>query len=77
MANQENGNVKQMKIRLPMYLFRQLELDAEAHGEEPSTRARHILGDALMGVDVSSDAEQARIREMVEGNRAKIRKPRG
>jgi len=25
MANQENGNVKQMKLRLPMSLFRQLE----------------------------------------------------
>lgn len=74
MANQENGNIKQMKLRLPMSLFRQLEIDAANHGEEPSTRARHILMDELMSIDVSTDEEKARIKRMVEENWAKINK---
>ena len=73
MANQENGNVKQMKLRLPMFMFRQLEIDAERHGEEPSTRARHILGDALMEIDVNTEEERERIKMMVEANWEKIR----
>lgn len=77
MANQENGNIKQMKLRLPMFMFRQLQIDAEARGEEPSTRARHILGDALMGIDVSSEEEKAKIREMVDANWAKINGKKG
>lgn len=74
MANQESGNVKQMKLRLPMSLFRQLEIDAGNHNEEPSTRARHILVDALMGIDVSTPAEREIIKRMVEENWAKINK---
>lgn len=74
MANQENGSVKQMKLRLPMSLFRQLEIDASKHGESPSTRARHILVDQLMDIDVSSPKEQARIKQMIEDNWAKINK---
>lgn len=74
MASQENGNIKQMKIRLPMTLFRQLEIDAERHNEEPSTRARHILVDSLMSIDISSDEEKEKIRRMVEENWAKINK---
>ena len=74
MANQESGKIKQMKLRLPMSLFRQLEIDAKNHGEEPSTRARHILIDQLMHIDVSSPEEQAIIKKMVEDNWAKINK---
>lgn len=74
MPNQENGNIKQMKLRLPMSLFRQLEIDAAKHCEEPSTRARHILVDALMSIDVSSKEEKENIRLMVEANWAKINK---
>lgn len=74
MANQESGNVKQMKVRLPMSLYRQLEKDAEEHHEETSTRARHILADALMDIDVSTPEERAIIKKMVEANWAKIRK---
>lgn len=76
MANQENGNIKQMKLRIPMSLFRQLEIDAAKHNhnEEPSTRARHILMDNLMNVDVSTPEEQATIKAMVEANWAKINK---
>ena len=74
MANQENGNIKHMKLRVPMSLFRQLQIDANNHNEEPSTRARHILVDALMGVDVSSPEEKEIIRRMVEENWAKINK---
>ena len=74
MANQENGNIKQMKIRLPMKLFRQLEIDAKQHSEEPSTRARHILGDALMAIDVETPEERKIIKAMIEANWAKIRK---
>lgn len=74
MASQENGNIKQMKIRMPMSLFRQLEIDAANHREEASTRARHILIDALMGIDVSTPEEKEIIRRMVEENWAKINK---
>ena len=74
MSNQENGNIKQMKLRLPMSLFRQLQIDAKKHNEEPSTRARHILCDSLMSIDVSTPEERAIIKKMVEDNWAKIRK---
>lgn len=74
MANQESGNVKQMKLRLPMSLFRQLQIDAAKHNHEPSTHARHLLVDALMDIDVSSPEEQAKIAEMVRENWAKINK---
>ena len=33
MANQESGKIKQLKLRLPMAVFRQLEIDAEHHGD--------------------------------------------
>jgi hypothetical protein len=74
MANQENGNIKQMKLRIPMSLFRQLEIDAANHNEEPSTRARHILIDQLMHIDVSTPEEKAIIKQMVDANWAKINK---
>ena len=74
MANQESGRIKQMKIRMPMELFRQLEIDAEQHHEECSTRARHILGDSLMHIDVSTPEEKEIIKKMVEANWAKIKK---
>ncbi len=73
MANQESGKVKQMKLRMPMEVFRQLQIDAENHGEEPSTRARHILCDALMSIDVSTPEEREIIKKMIEANWAKIR----
>lgn len=72
MANQENGKIKQLKLRMPMQMYRQLELDAGNHGEKPATRARHILGDALMTIDVSTPEEQARIKQMIAANWAKI-----
>lgn len=74
MASQENGKIKQLKLRIPMAMFRQLEIDAEKHGDKPATRARHILGDQLMTIDVSTPEEQARIKAMVEENWEKIRK---
>lgn len=73
MAHQENGKVKHLKIRVPMALYRQLEIDASAHSEDPSTRARHILADQLMDIDVSTPEEQAKIKSMIENNWAKIR----
>ena len=72
MANQENGKIKQLKLRIPMEMFRQLEIDADRHQEKPATRARHIIGDALMSIDVSDPHEQARIRRMIEENWTKI-----
>lgn len=62
MANQESGKIKQLKLRLPMAVYRQLEIDAEHHCDRPATRARHILGDALMSIDVSTPEEQERIK---------------
>ena len=72
MANQESGKIKQMKLRIPMQVFRQLQIDATAHNEEPSTRARHILSDALMNIDVSTPEEREIIRQMIAANWAKI-----
>lgn len=72
MANQESGKIKQLKLRLPMEMYRQLEIDAENHGEKPATHARHILGDVLMTIDVSTPEEQERIKQMIEANWAKI-----
>lgn len=72
MANQESGKIKQLKLRLPMEVYRQLEIDAENHGDKPATHARHILGDALMSIDVSTPEEQERIKRMVAENWAKI-----
>lgn len=74
MANQESGKIKQMKLRIPMWLYRQLEIDSANHNESPSTRARHILVDGLMHIDVSSPEEQERIKVMIEENWQKIRK---
>ena len=55
-----------------MEMYRQLEIDAENHSEKPATHARHILGDALMAIDVSTPEEQERIKQMIEVNWAKI-----
>lgn len=74
MANQESGKIKQLKLRLPMEMFRQLEIDAENHSDKPATRARHILGDALMSIDVSTPEERERIKHMIDENWAKINK---
>ena len=77
MANQENGKIKQLKLRLPMEMYRQLEIDAANRGDKPATRARHILGDALMSIDVSTPEERKRIRKMIEENWAKINSRKG
>lgn len=74
MSCQENGNVKQLKLRIPMAMYRQLEIYAESKNEKPATSARHILGDCLMDIDVSSDEEKSRIAQMVNENWAKINK---
>ncbi len=76
MANQENGEVKQLKLRIPMELYVQLEIDAAVHNEPPATRARHILGDQLMNVPLSAAAKE-RVKELVAQNWAKIRKGEG
>ena len=72
MANQENGKIKQLKLRIPMEMYRQLEIDAQKHDEKPATRARHILGDALMSIDVSTPEERELVRQMIEENWTKI-----
>jgi hypothetical protein len=67
--NQESGNIKQLKLRIPMELFVQLEQDAELHSEKPATRARHILSDALMKVKPNPE----RVKELKAANWAKIK----
>ena len=67
---QENGNIKQLKLRIPMQLYVQLEQDAVKHSEKPATRARHILFDALLQERPDPD----RVKELVAENWAKIRK---
>lgn len=73
MSNQENGAVKQMKLRIPMQLFVQLEKDAAAHNETASARARHILVDQLMNVPLTK-ADHEHLKELIAENWAKIRK---
>ena len=72
MANQESGRIKQFKLRIPMELYQQLVKDAEYHREAPSTRARHILSDSLIDVELTAD-DRAAIDRMVAENWAKIR----
>ncbi|MBP5545212.1 MAG: hypothetical protein ILM98_14140 [Kiritimatiellae bacterium] len=72
MSNQENGAIKQLKLRIPMPMFQQLVKDAAQHAEPPATRARHILGDALMDVELT-DADKAEIKRLIAENWAKIR----
>jgi len=73
MANQENGEVKQLKLRIPMELYVQLEIDAAAHNEPPATRARHILGDQLMNIPLTK-ADKKHLDELINANWARIRK---
>lgn len=72
MSNQESGEIKQLKLRIPMAMFQQLVKDARKHREPPATRARHILGDALMGIELT-DKDKAEIKRLVDENWAKIR----
>lgn len=71
--NQENGSIKQMKLRIPMELFYQLSVDAKYHREPPSTRARHILIDALMHVDISSASSKQEIKRLTDLNWKKLK----
>ena len=63
MSHQENGRIKHLRLRMPMELYWQLKKDAENHNEPPATRARHILCDTLMDINLTkkdySDIEQA------------------
>lgn len=74
MANQESGRIKQLKLRIPMAMYRQLEIYAERKSEKPATSARHIIGDALMDIDVSTPEEKERVAQMIRDNWAKINK---
>lgn len=64
MSNQESGKIKQMKLRIPMQMYAQLEVYAASKGEKPATTARHILGDALIGIPVNPN----RLKELIEKN---------
>lgn len=72
MSNQENGHIKQLKLRIPMEMYQQLIKDADFHKEPPATRARHILGDALMDIELTPE-DLEKIKAMVDANWAKIR----
>ena len=73
MAEQENGEVKQLKLRIPMQVFVQLEKSAATHNEKPATRARHILVDELMDIALDEN-DKEHLRQLIEENWAKIRK---
>jgi len=73
MSNQENGRIKQLKLRMPMELYWQLKKDAKAHNEPPATRARHILCDALMAIPLTK-ADYTAIAKAIELNWQTIRK---
>lgn len=48
--HQESPNIKQMKLRIPMQLFYQIEKDAKAHGTTTSEWARFQLAKAEAGI---------------------------
>ena len=72
MSHQENGRVRHFKLRMPMELYWQLRKDAEAHNVPPATRARHILCDALMDVNLTP-ADYKNIELAIKENWRKIR----
>ena len=72
MSNQENGRIKHLMLRVPMELYWQLRKDAEYHRLPPATRARHILYDALMDVELT-EKDYADIAKAIEENWRKIR----
>lgn len=75
--DQESGKIKQLKLRIPMAAFVQLEQDAAEHNEKPATRARHILCDAVM----YQVPDPVRVKELIAKNWEIInnskRKPKG
>ncbi len=71
--NQESGRIKQLKLRVPMELFQQLVKDAAFHREPPATRARHILADALIDVELTEE-DKKEVARLIAENWAKIRK---
>lgn len=73
MSEQESGEVKQLKLRIPMAVFVQLEKSAAYHNEKPATRARHILVDQLMDITLD-EKDREHLRQLIEQNWAKIRK---
>ena len=72
MSHQENGRIKQLRLRMPMELYWQLIKDAEAHNLPPATWARHILCDALMDVQLTQQDYQ-KIEQAIKENWRKIR----
>ena len=72
MSHQENGRVKHIRLRVPMELYWQLKKDAEAHNEPPATRARHILCDALLDVELTQE-DYDEIERAIEDNWKKIK----
>ena len=72
MSHQENGRIKHFRLRMPMELYWQLVKDADAHNEPPATRARHILCDALMDVQLTS-GDYKNIERAIKENWRKIR----
>jgi len=72
MSHQENGRTKHFRLRMPMELYWQLKKDAEAHNVPPATRARHILCDALMDVQLTQQ-DYKKIAQAIRDNWRKIR----
>ena len=72
MSHQENGRIKHLRLRMPMELYWQLRKDAELHNEPPATRARHILCDALMDIDLTQQDYKG-IERAIKANWRKIR----
>ncbi len=72
MSHQENGRIKHLRLRMPMELYWQLRKDAEYHNEPPATRARHILCDALMDVDLTKK-DYDDIKQAIDDNWRKLR----
>jgi len=72
MSHQENGRIKHFRLRMPMELYWQLKKDAEKHNEPLGARARHILCDALMDVDLTQE-DFDNIKLAIEENWRKIR----
>ncbi len=72
--HQESPNIKQMKLRIPMQLFYQIEKDAKAHGTTTSEWARFQLAKAEAGIKLDS-ADFVAIAKLVAEAERKLNNP--
>ncbi len=53
--HQTSPKIKQLALKMPQELFRQLEKEAEAHKMNVSEYIRHILNEEMMNVELTEE----------------------